>query len=435
VFLADGTALASFGEWARVDDHLVFSMPTAPDASPGDLHLVSVPVRRLDLARTERYAETVRATTYAATRGEADFAQLSGHVANILNQVALLADPDQRLATAERARRSLTDWSREHYGYRANEVREILGVLDEVISGLRASAGRGGFDLAFSTSTFEPPSEPLLTPPDQAEVVRQLLVASTVVDSATEKMSLLQSVVALVDRAVDLLPASFARTIRASALGAIAEEQRVGTQYARLRVTALADISKHAGSADVRSLERLRDRLREQDTRLGRRRPEDVAALIATVDAHLDSARRLRLAHDQWLFRIDGLRRYQRATRSFVETLVNAGPGLADIRDLAGPLPGELRDLAQRLSRASRRLAIVDVPPAIASMHAVLQSAYSLAESAVQLRMDAAAHADVDLARQAAAAASGSMMLLVRARTDLDAAMQSPLTARAPAQP
>ena len=27
VFLADGTALVSFGEWARVDDLVVFSMP------------------------------------------------------------------------------------------------------------------------------------------------------------------------------------------------------------------------------------------------------------------------------------------------------------------------------------------------------------------------------------------------------------------------
>jgi hypothetical protein len=146
VFLADGSALASFGEWARVEDRLVFSMPLAPGAGPGDLHLVSLPVQRVDLARTERYADSVRAAHYAATRGEADFAQLSSSVAQTLNQIASLPDPLQRLAAAEQARRALADWPAQHHNYRATEVREILGVLDEVISGLRAAGGRGAGD-------------------------------------------------------------------------------------------------------------------------------------------------------------------------------------------------------------------------------------------------------------------------------------------------
>ncbi len=431
VFLTDGTGLSSFGEWARVDDRLIFSVPLTPGAGPSDLHLVSLPVQRVDMPRTERYADTVRATTYASNRGEADFAQLSGNVAHALNQVALISDPTARLAAAERARRSLTDWPGAHYGYRATEVREIIGVLDEVISGLRVSAGQGGrFDLVLSATTTEPPFEPLVSAPDHTEVVQQLMAASTVVESPAEKVSLLHSVVALVDRAVDLLPESFAKTIRASALGGIAEEQRIDAQYARLRTTVLADAVRHAGRADVRGLERLRKRLRDQDTKLGGRRPDEVTAVLATLDTHLNSAQRLRLAHDQWLLRIDRLRAYQRATLQFVQTLVQAGDSLDEIRALAGPSPQHLRPLAHRLSRAARRLAIVEPPVELAPVHAVLRSAFTLAENAVQLRLDAAHAADVELARQAAAAASGAMMLLGRGRADLQAALQSPVSAR-----
>ena len=100
-------------------------MPLTPGAGPSDLHLVSLPVHRVDMARTERYADSVRAPHYASNRGEADFASLSGDVAQTLNQVAVIKDPTARLATAERARRALADWPGTHYGYRAAEVREI----------------------------------------------------------------------------------------------------------------------------------------------------------------------------------------------------------------------------------------------------------------------------------------------------------------------
>jgi hypothetical protein len=432
VFLSDGTGLASFGEWARVEDRVVFSMPLGVAAGPSDLHLVSLPVQRIDMARTERYAESVRAAHYAANRGEADFAQLSGDVAHALNQVALIKDPAARLATAERARRALADWPGAHYGYRAGEVREIVGVLDEVISGLRAQGGSARFDLTLSTTTSEAAHESLLPAPDHAEVVRQLMSAATVVDSPAEKVSLLQSVVAFIDRAVDLLPEAFAKTIRSSALGGIADEQRIDAQYARLRTTTLAEAARYAGSADVRGLERLRKRVREQDSKLGQRRPDDVAGMIATLDAHLDVAFRLRLTHDQWLLRIDAQRAYQRAVSPFVGTLIEATSSLDFIRSLAGPPPFELRPLAQRLSRASRRLALVEPTPELTSVHAVFRSAFSLAENAVQLRLDAAQAADIELAKQAAAAASGAIMLLSRARADLDAALQPPALARPP---
>ena len=435
VFLADGSALASFGEWARVEDRLVFSMPLAPGAGPGDLHLVSLPVQRVDLAKTERYADSVRAKHYAATRGEVDFAQLSSTVAQTLNQIASLPDPRERLAAAEQARRALADWPVRHYNYRATEVREIIGVLDEVISGLRASAGLGAFDLSFSTNTIAPPAEPLLAAPTHEDVVQQLMTASTLVDSPAEKVSLLQSVVALIDRAVDYLPATVAAAIRSRALSEITDEQRTDEAYANLRTTALTDAATFAERADVRSLEHVRRSVQAEDEKLGGRRPDAVAGVVATLDAYLDAARRLRLAHDQWLISEGRMRTYRRAAQPYIQSLVNRTSSLEDIKLLAGPAPQRLRPLARDLDRQRRLLALLDPPPALAAVHAALRSAYTLAENAVQLRRSAIEIADVDLARQASAAASGALMLLDRARAELHAALQPPLTVKASARP
>lgn len=435
VFLADGTALSSFGEWARVDNRLVFSMPLVAGADGGDLHLVSLPIQRVDLARTERYAEAVRAAQYTATRGEADFAQLSSSVAQTLNQVALIADPRQRLATAERARRALADWPGAHYGYRAAEVREIIGVLDEVISGLRASAGQDAFELSLSTNTMEPPAEPLLPPPDQAEIVQSLMAVSEFVESPAEKVSLLQSVVALIDRAVGFLPESIASAIRARAIGEITEEERIDGLYSELRTAALDEAVRHAQLADVRALEELRVRVRDQDTKLGTRRPGHMSGLLATLEAHLDSARRLRLAQDQWLLGERKMRAYRRAAIPYIEALIGIRRSLDDIKLQAGPAPQKLRPLGQQLDRNARRLALIEPPPQLAAIHAVFRSAYTLAKSAVQLRRDAVEAASIELARQASAAASGALMLLERARADLRAAAVPPIPLRSSRRP
>jgi hypothetical protein len=93
VFLADGRVLSSYGEWARLDDRVIFSMPTQLSREPVELHLVTIPSQRVDWPRTESYAESVRAAAYAATRGDADFAAFSSEVAQTLNEVAATGLP------------------------------------------------------------------------------------------------------------------------------------------------------------------------------------------------------------------------------------------------------------------------------------------------------------------------------------------------------
>jgi hypothetical protein len=349
----------------------------------------------------------------------------------VVNEVALVKDPAERLAAAERARRSLADWPDTHYGYRAQEVHELLGMLDEVIGELRAAAGLGQFDLTLTANTSAPAVPVLLPAPDQAEVVQQLMTAATLVDTPVEKASLLHTVVGILDRAVGLLPDGWATTIRSKALGAIVEEQQIDAAYLRLRETTLASAMRSAARADVRALERLRGVVQEQDSNLGHRRSAEVAALTAAIEAHIDSAQRLRLAHDQWLVRADRLRAYQRATSGSVTALSQSHKSLDDIRALAGPAPWRLRPLIDALSRERRVLSRIDPPSELASVHALLRSASELALNAATLRLDAVEAADLEIARRASSAAAGAIMLLGRAKADLEAALRPPTLAAA----
>src|SRR5690606_25909907 len=115
------------------------------------------------------------------------------------------------------ARRTLNEWPGQHYGYRAVEVREILGMLDEVIADLRAATGRGAFDLALVAPPAVLPDEPLLPEPTEAETVEQLMTAAELAATPAERMSLLQTLLGLLDRAVGMLPESWAAFVRRNA--------------------------------------------------------------------------------------------------------------------------------------------------------------------------------------------------------------------------
>ena len=77
VFLSDGRAIPSYGESAVVGDRLVFTLLVSATAGPPALQLMSLPLPSVDLPRTQRYATSLRASHYAATRGEADYAAMT----------------------------------------------------------------------------------------------------------------------------------------------------------------------------------------------------------------------------------------------------------------------------------------------------------------------------------------------------------------------
>ena len=89
--------------------------------------------------------------------------------------------------------------------------------------------------------------------------------------------------------------------------------------------------------------------------------------------------------------------------------------------------PWRLRPLVELLGRQNRILSRMDVPPALEAIHALFRSASEMAHNAAQLRLDAVEAADLDLARRASSAAAGAMMLLARARAELEAALRPPV--------
>src|SRR4051794_37896953 len=228
VFLSDGTSLVSYGEPARVGGRGGFSMPPATGANPS-LHLVNLPMARVDWERTSRYTTTAQATRYIATQADADYAALSNNVAATLSDVGRVSDVRQRLAIVERARQTLAEWPKNHYNYRQTEVKQMLAMLDEAIADLQAQTGRGRFTLTLSAFADPPlPNEPLLPPPTPREAIEQVLLAASVVDSAAERTSLLSSAVVALDRDKDGVPADWATATRTATEAAGAGGGSVG---------------------------------------------------------------------------------------------------------------------------------------------------------------------------------------------------------------
>ena len=426
VFLRDGRVLTSYGEWARVEGRVVFSMPIRRGDPGADLRLVTVPEGEVDWPRTDQYAGAVRAERYARTRGDADFAEVSSAVAAALNALATIADPSARLQRVESARQLLLDWPGASYGYRAVEIREILGLLDDALVDLRAAAGRPASQFALVAPPALPPNEPLLPEPSEAEMVEQLLTAADVAPTPAERSSLLQTVIGFIDQAAAALPKAWAMLMRREATGRLAEEAALDAAYVSLRTRTLTTAARLSARADVRALERLRGAVRTADARLGARRADDMAALAEAVDRQLVQAQRLQLARDQFELRLPAIRRYREAMGPVLRTAARSVSALEDVQAQAGPPATLLPALLTRWQTDGKRLERVDVPTDLHALHAIFRSAWLMGEQALSLRLAAATANDAGRAAQASSAAAGALMLWARARADLDAMLLRP---------
>ena len=429
VFLTDGRVLSSYGEWARLDDRVIFSMPAQLTREPLELHLVTIPSHRVDWPRTEAYAESVRAAAYVVSRGDADFAAFSTEVAKVINDVAKIQDPAARLALAERARQKLAEWPGSHYGYRVGEVRDALAVLDEVIAQLRVSMGITRFDLSLSANAplGEPPPPPL-PPPTDAELVEQFVAAAAIADSPIDRIGLLQTVMRLIDRAIGLMPAEWAARMRGTVGGDLDRERRAEKAYDDLRNQTLAEAAKLAARGKMSDLERLRDRVREEDRRLGGQRAGDVAALLATIDLQTASAIANRETRKEWERRAPNFRKYRRSTNGAFKVFGDAVPSLEQIKTMNGPPVNTIASITKRLGSASRNFRKVVAPDELASGHALISSAWELADNAFRLRLEAVSANSIDVAQRASSAAAGALMLYQRARADQLSVMEPPAT-------
>jgi hypothetical protein len=426
IFLTDGSTLTAYGDFALVGDRVVFSLPLGRAGDEPLLHLASVPADRVDWPATERYREATRAALYAATRGDEDFAVLSARVAGLLNDIVHAPDAAARLALATEARRLLASWPQEHFGHRAGEVAQILGLVDEVVSSLQAAAGASSFDLSLVAGAAGPPPVTPLPPPTLQESILQALSAASLSATPAERLALLEASAGTLDAHAASLPAAWVEAMRGRVGDLLAREREAQARFAALRDRLLASAGRFVARADVRGVERL---LRVARADLAAYRPDragEVQALIDALEARLDAARRLRLARDRWALKAPALRAYGDAVARPLGELARARNLLDDIRTLAGPGAAGLATLERRLRRAGQALAAIRVPADVEAAHAVLQSAWRLASSAARLRREAVASGDMRRAWDASAAAAGALMLLDRARADVERLLQPP---------
>jgi len=439
IFLTDGATLVSYGDYARVGDRVVFSMALGLDAADPRTQLVSIPSASVDWDSTDRYAESLRYVYYAATRGEAEFTLLTAEVARVLNEMALTSDPARRAEIAQYARQKLVEWTRANYGYRAEEVREIVVLLDEAISGFQAANLNGSFDLSFVATTARPPRVPLIPKPSLQEAIAQALTASRLTPVPAERLTLLQAVIFELDSAGGRVPPGapgaaavlgtlpgWARSAHALAKRELEAELAVERAYGDFARVMFTRASAAASRADVKAVRRVVAELLKRDEELGRKRPDHVAALLTAVDRELDAARRLKLARDRWTLRVHAYRLYRRGLDEPLEQFDLSRAALDDIRLLAGPDPTTLEELEARLRAITRVLEQALPPSELQSVHGLFSRALALAASAVRLRHQAIDMGELGVAWDAAAAASGSLMLFDRARKELDRSLRIP---------
>jgi hypothetical protein len=425
LYLADGTALVSYGEFAKLDDRVIFSMPVGGTREQPRLQVVTIPAASVDWARTDRYAASARYQTYASGRGEADFAHLSAEVARVLNEVAMTTQPTKALEIAEKARQTLAEWPQSHYGYRQKDVREIVGLLDEAISDLRASAGIGAFDLTFVAMAPEVPLEKLHGMPTPSESLAQVLAVAKLAGRASEKVALLQAALALLNESAAAI--ANAERVRESIHAEIREELRIDSQYARMSKRWLEAAAKAATTARVRDIEVMLTRIERDDQKLGGRRPDVINALNTSVNSQLERARKLRLMRDQWMLRRGAYRDYSSLVNANIMQLVKAQAALDAIKRLDGPSPSTLASLRSRFQGGALRLQrMAGVPAEVRGAHDMLVGAWQFAETAVRTRQEAIGSGDMSTAWRASSAAAGALMMLSRLQGEIRSLLEPP---------
>jgi len=273
IFLQDGSTLVSYGDFARVADRVVFSIPIGGlDTQSPALHLVSIAESSVDWERTDQYAQATRARHYAATQGEVDFDALSTEVARALHDVATTKDPARRLALATDARRKLGAWPADHHGYRAADVAQLTELLDDAVGELRVAAGLPRVDLTLvATASPLPPVVPELAPPTLRESIEQAFRAASVTDDPAERVSLLESIIASLGGANrNANETSWTSVLHGRASAALRQELKIDKSYRDLVARVVTTADERTRRADVNGIERLVASVLKADDRLGR---------------------------------------------------------------------------------------------------------------------------------------------------------------------
>lgn len=418
VFLTSGQVLVTHGECAEVEPDLVCVIRLGGGAVAESFDLVTVPLARVDRARTTDYARALRAEQYGATRGARDYADLTADIARMLGELEKATDVDRRIGIAQVARTRLTNWSAEHFGYRAEEIAHLVELLDDVIAELRVAAGEARFSLELLAGLPTARAVPLLGAPTEGERVEAALAAAAVTDVAAERLALLRSAVRVASQSRDV-----AVGIRTRATAALKAEEAVEARYRALMTDALAraDVAVRHGRVSV--MQRLIRDVAEQDAAFGSQRPREMAAFTRRLEVELQLAKDQQAAFARWEQVKDQLFAYELRLRSVFNDWVAERRVLARVRDGQSAGPADLDAAIRRFAGIERTLAAMRPPLEMRDIHGVLRSAAQMARQGLLLGQRVSVAANRDIAANASAAIAGADLLLTQARADLVRAM------------
>lgn len=430
IFLLDGQILSAIGEFTRVDDQVMLQVPLGapgPSGAP-EPRTVTIPANAVDWPRTEAYRDALRRAQFVRSGGEQAYAAFTEEVAATLRDVALIPDPLERIRRLEAARVQLAQWPAAHHGYRADDVAQTLSVVDDLINGMRAAAGQQSFSLALTAGAPKPAAEaapPLLPPPTLQDMITQALGLAPRVRDASERLLLLKSAEALLANVPDA-DRTWARSTRGQVRRQIKQETTVTSKYARLRSWMLDRTARLLAAADVRGLMQVREEVVSRDARLGHKRPEEVASLLATLDLRLDTARRQRLLLERWSQRRPVLESYASSVTPHLAGSAVLSRVLEDIKALSGPAPALLAQAEAQLATLRADVLRLSTPDEARAVHQIWLSAQQLASRAVLARRAAVSSGDMQQAWEASAAAAGALLLFKQLRTDLASLIRPP---------
>jgi hypothetical protein len=425
IFLKTGTPLVSWGEFARVGNRVAFTLALGDPIRPDTLQMISLPSDVIDWERTNLYADTVRARRYAQTRGESDYKALTDQMARALTSIAFSTDSVARLAVAEQARRNLVEWPAQHFGYRATDVRDLASAVEETIAGIRADAGERHFSIDL-VATVEPPSALLLDAPTPRQSIELAAEVARSTDVPADRISLQEAILVTLVRSQSSLGADWVTATRQRLSHDANAAARIDRRYANLVSHATRDAERRAARADVKGVERVLADVLRQDEQFGRRRTTEIRTLVAALESSLDAARQRRLDLDRWAYRDETYRAYRRGIARSLKLVEDVTRVAEAIRSMSGPDRRGLSVAGQRLVEAGAVAALLSPPDELQDSHAALVSAVQLMQAAVSSRGSAMQTSDLEAARNASAAAAGALLLVARAREEIDAFFAPP---------
>jgi len=413
VFLTDGRTLASYGETAMLGDRVIFTLVIGDGGLKTEYQLMSLPASSVDVDRTTRYRDAARASRYAATRGEADYAAITSEVSRSLEQLTKIEDRKARLAAAEEARHRLVTWSQENYRYRAKDIQVLAGLFDDVITELRVAAGQPQISMDLVAGTPEEVRDPVRRQPTLRESIEQALVAASVADVVSDRYAVLRTAAAMAasDPNAGDLAAELSRRFD--------DQQAQDRAVAGLRTDTLARAQAALGRGDITEADAIRADAAARAVTLAPGRDQDVQSLMSELDEMVERTRVHRAALDRYAIMRPRLLAYERELRPLLSALDAAAPVLKAIVGMRGPEFAKLERTASSLGRLDLRFAVVSTPEDLVDVHATFVSALHLAREACRRRALALAANDRTLGLEASASASGAMMLVDQARQNL----------------